>query len=581
MSFREMEDKGDHFAFYNKNGHEVRVAKKGLSDAMLKKVQGMAMGGNYAKGGQVKTEGPVSPETADSFNQGFFKPTGDKPPPKKVASYADGGPVEDPTLALTEDQDGFSQAPAPMPMEQQIPVEETKRDLASMSGWDQMKQFASAVGDKAKQAYNAVDSTQLGHTLLTGGQESGPPPQGPVQQQGQPVLQNASAEQAAPGFQRLSLGEGNVPRGTQAGIQIPMGIDPMQAAGQLQKGIQGEAQAIGQLGQQQARLYDQEANKYQNLMTNYEEQQKHLLNEYEAIKQDYAAGHIDPNHYFENRGTFGNVRTALGMLLGGIGAGLTGGENPVLKYVNAQIDRDIDSQKANLGKKENLLNANLKQYGNLKDAMVATKMAYAGMMEAQINKLVAQNKSPLAQAQAQKALASMQLELAPKIQELAMRQAGLKMMQQGSNQINPAMQIRFLVPKEQQQEAYKEMQGLENLKKAGINALHVFDQVANMSLSGAFSPRQKAALIGPVVAQLSKDTAGRFTEQDSQMLMPLMPQVGDPPDTLKVKRNALNNLLAEKMNSPLLESFGIASPKLSGAIPLSTGPGYQKASMVK
>lgn len=565
MNFKEMEEHSDHFVFHTPHGHKVQIAKKGLSQSMLKRVQ------SFAKGGEVKV--PVSQEEAQKVAQGMQAATLGGAPKK----MADGGEVPDPTMGLMDEVNATNVPRGTQEMPVEVPMQDTQRDLASMTGWDQAKALAGWVGDKAKAAYDAVDSSQLGHTLLTGGAASQPSgPTGKPNLQVQPAVMQG---EQAPTFKRVNLGEGqNVPRGTQ--MEIPI-FNPMQALNQLQGGIQKEAQTQGQLGQQQAGLYEQEANKYQTLMANYEQQQKHLNDEYEAIKQDYATGQINPNRYFENRGTFGNIRTALGMILGGIGAGLTGGENPALKFINAQINRDIESQKANLGKKENLLSANLRQYGNIRDAMTATRMAYTGMMEAQINKLAAQSKNPLEQARAQQALAKLQLELGPEVQQMAFRQATFQGIQNGQG-IKPAMAVRSLVPKERQAEAAKELGKFEESEKLRKSLINSFHDLSNQVLAGTFSPEDRNSAIQAYAGLLAKVTEGRFNlEESKQQIRAIMPSRFESQATRNKKLERLNSLISSNVSTPTLDEFQIPLQRSENIRPINAGPGFQKASMVK
>jgi len=52
--------------------------------------------------------------------------------------------------------------------------------------------------------------------------------------------------------------------------------------------------------------------------------------------------------------------------------------------LNRQIDRDIDAQKATLGRKESLLSANMRQFGNLHDATQMTKVMQTDIVSNQL-----------------------------------------------------------------------------------------------------------------------------------------------------------------------------------------------------
>jgi hypothetical protein len=581
--FNQIQEHPTHFVLHHTNGHQVHIAKNGLSKKTLQQIQAFAGGGEVNYG--ASSQNTLDTDKAAAFRKamGGNPPSTPKPDqsksttnPVKVASYADGGEVADPTLGLEPTQ---NYTPAPQPEIQLQPqVEEPQRDLSNMSGLEQISSLAKSIGEKAKKAYNAVDSTQLGHTLLSGG--AGTPPSHPAAS-ANPNVQPAVVQSGQPSAQFTPVNLGSAQPAVNNGIPLPdYGAQYQQATNQMLGGLRQQAEAEGALGKEQASVYQKQADQYQALLNDYQDQQKSLNDEIENVKQDVADGHIEPNRMFENMGTGQKISTALGLILGGIGGGLTHQENPVMKFINQQIDRDIDAQKANLGKKENLLSKMLQQYGTIDAAKNAARMNYMAMVEGQLGKLAAQAKDPLAKARYQEMAGKLRMDMAPTMSQLAIQQAGFKMLQGQEGQQNPAIAVRFIVPKEQQGEAYKELSSLQAMKKGGENALNAFDKVSQMSLSGAFSPRQKAALLQPVTAQLSKETAGRFTEQDSQMLDKLWPAVGDTEQTKMVKRQAVIRLLKEKMNSPLLDSYGIKLPMFGTGKPLNTHPNFQQAGMM-
>jgi hypothetical protein len=75
---------------------------------------------------------------------------------------------------------------------------------------------------------------------------------------------------------------------------------------------------------------------------------------YEKISAEHIAAEqqgIDPNRYFENRSTGERIMSGIGLILGGIGAGLTGRENVAFKVIDDAIERDIMAQRENLAAK--------------------------------------------------------------------------------------------------------------------------------------------------------------------------------------------------------------------------------------
>jgi hypothetical protein len=125
-----------------------------------------------------------------------------------------------------------------------------------------------------------------------------------------------------------------------------------------------------------------------------------LEQERQRLMRDLADGHIDPNHFMGSMDTSSKVTTAIGLILGGMGGGLTGQGNPVQAFLDKQIDRDIQAQQANLNKKESLLSANLKQFGNLRDATEMTRVMMMDGVKLGLQKAAAQAQDPIAKARA-------------------------------------------------------------------------------------------------------------------------------------------------------------------------------------
>jgi hypothetical protein len=167
-------------------------------------------------------------------------------------------------------------------------------------------------------------------------------------------------------------GEGAPP--PPAGAQLPA-MPPPANWGKVESQL-GEALKQGNAGAEtQARA---ETEKQTVLADAYENHLQQLrANEQKRVDDTNAAQrNIDRVHPATSRrprsirGTSGTARASaskamagIGMILSGIGAGLTHGPNLAAQFITKQIDQDIDAQKANLGKKENLLGYFFKKYG--------------------------------------------------------------------------------------------------------------------------------------------------------------------------------------------------------------------------
>jgi len=77
---------------------------------------------------------------------------------------------------------------------------------------------------------------------------------------------------------------------------------------------------------------------------------------------------INMDRFYSNMSTGRKIRTIIGMLLGGMSGGILRQENPVLAMLNKEIDRDVESQKLAREDKTNLYKQNLQI---LKDSQAA------------------------------------------------------------------------------------------------------------------------------------------------------------------------------------------------------------------
>lgn len=96
----------------------------------------------------------------------------------------------------------------------------------------------------------------------------------------------------------------------------------------------------------------------------------------------------DPNRIYNNMGTGQKIQQAIGLLLGAVGAGLTGGENPVIAVINKEIERDIDAQKQERADKFNLYKMHLARLGDERAATLQTLNNLQSVTKAKIDDLL-------------------------------------------------------------------------------------------------------------------------------------------------------------------------------------------------
>lgn len=193
--------------------------------------------------------------------------------------------------------------------------------------------------------------------------------------------------------------------------------------GEQKAGIQQGAAAEGALGAAQAPLLDQAVQQEQQMMQSYQNHYNDLDQERQGWISDIQNQHIDPTHYLGSMNTGQGIATAIGLMLGGMGGGLTHQGNPALDFINKQIDRDIAAQQVNLGKSETLLNANMRQFGNLKDATDMTRVMMQDAVKNQLGAAAARSQDPLAKSRAQMQMGALDMQTAPVMSQIAMRKA--------------------------------------------------------------------------------------------------------------------------------------------------------------
>jgi len=205
-------------------------------------------------------------------------------------------------------------------------------------------------------------------------------------------------------------------------------------------GIGAEAKAQGALGQAQAGLLQKQQEAQQTAQDTYKQSFDALDSERKAHMADIQNGHIDPDQYWKGHddghgnmvGGHSKIMTMLGMLISGFNpAGRPGnGALDTMKYL---MEQNINAQKTNLDSNQNLLQANLRQFGNVKDAADMTRLMQSDIIQSQLAQAAAQSQDPMAKARAQQAIGDLKMTYAPIAQQFAMRRAMMSLANQGAN----------------------------------------------------------------------------------------------------------------------------------------------------
>lgn len=356
-------------------------------------------------------------------------------------------------------------------------------------------------------------------------------------QEQQPMMSQMSQEQMSTPPQ-LPNQQSIIP---QPGPQQQM-VNQMEANQQAgNKAMSDYAASQGQQGAAESKAYQENQQKLTDLQNMQQQNLQNQDKEMDAWISDAKNGHIDPNHYVNNM-TGGQKIIAIGLLLGGVSAGLTGKDNPVQKILEDNINRDVEAQKANMSQKNNVFRAMQQKYGNQKDAALATQLFYRNLMVDKVMQAAAQNKGPQAQMQAQMFAVQQQQQMMPIKMQLATSQTINQALDKGT--ISPEQAIPFKIPdKTEQSKAFDSLGKIRAIDELRTQSMKHFDDIADKMRTGNVSPNlissEKQLLAGKLV-QLSE---GRYNYEAAQnMVDSAYPKWNDFGSTINQKRDNFKGL---------------------------------------
>jgi len=144
-----------------------------------------------------------------------------------------------------------------------------------------------------------------------------------------------------------------------------------------------------------------------------------LLKTADDLMADIKANKIDPNRLWASKSSGEQASALIGIVLGGIGAGMTKGPNMALEVINRAIDRDINAQTANLDTQKGLLSALMQKYGNLTQAQEVARGILKDRFTRQLEEQAAASGGPVEQAHAKALGAAIMAPVAMKLDEIS------------------------------------------------------------------------------------------------------------------------------------------------------------------
>lgn len=352
---------------------------------------------------------------------------------------------------------------------------------------------------------------------------------------------------------------------------------PMESAmGQQLAGTEQAGQAQAQQSKEQLQAAKDVAAPAYDLQQSTQEHLKDAIQEVRDVSEDVKAGHIDPNRYMKNLSTSGQVATAIGLILGGIGGG--GKTNLAMDVLQKNIDRDVDSQK-------DLVQAYQKNLGNYKDAVSMAQLATANVYANKIEQAAAKSGNPLAIARAKQASGEIIAKYAPMLSEIAYRQALLQGAQSGG--IQPEQMVQGFVPQAEQPKALEAIGQVRQIRDSQKNLMSLFDKMGEqntvMRTAGGLREPASAQAMEAQLLPILKDEVGRPDEFKLKKFMANTPQPGDMDSKIQQKRQQFQRLIEAEMQQKksLLKGYNIDLDKFKPTSPVSIAKPNKNASYGK
>lgn len=466
--FKVTKETDNHYLISHKDGHFLKIAKKGLSEEMHKTIQKMAKGGQcYSKGGEVNNPKLQQSHVVNEAPQ----------------NLAEGGEVE---------------------AEHGNPAQRGRYPLADAI-WDKITLSPNA--DAAPQPEQTTSETPapLAPSIQT---EAVPAAPASMPQMGQesPLMQIAQKK-------------------------MEMGPNLQGELNKYQQGVKAVGQAESEAATQQAGLKAQDALQQEMALNDLKAKDADFATESQRQIDEFKNGQVDFQRTWHNKAAGQKALNIMGILLSGVGGGMTGQPNMAMQVLDKEIQRDIDQQKTEMDKKQTLYGMYLKKYGTEREARLATMNAYHNMFAAKMEQVALQQNSPKALAQAQMFSSQKTMEVMPQLQQLWVQKAALSSLlggggaraQQGVDpiELNPqkleAAELTGQLDKDKAKDARKEQGTLGEMNNLEKELLRTNAELQADLNAGKWNPTKRESAKWTYAGKLQHILAGKFNMEDAAL----------------------------------------------------------------
>jgi len=212
----------------------------------------------------------------------------------------------------------------------------------------------------------------------------------------------------------------------------PIGIPDLKTdTKELDKAIEDQNRSIAIVAAFQAKQDKIKAEHFANLektkqdkMNEYELSKREIDSKRQKLADDILNGKEDPNRYWHSLGAGNQVGTMASVLFSGLGAAIAGrgGQNKALDMFQRNIDRDIEAQRQDLGRKKSILSDYIAQGNNLTDSYRLTDAYLKDLSAIQLEKIAATIPDDVQRAQAAATAAKFKIESMKTREEILAKQ---------------------------------------------------------------------------------------------------------------------------------------------------------------
>lgn len=293
----------------------------------------------------------------------------------------------------------------------------------------------------------------------------------------------------------------------------------------------------------------------------------------ENFEQDIRDRRIEPKKmYGEDTGK--NILTVISLMLGGMAGGLLKQENPALRMINEEIERDLARQKENANLENNLYKYNLDMLGDDIEAYTQSMNQMRQIALTQMEEMMGRiydPTNPMSALQMQAEAARLRAEIDKSEAAVAERKQREKLLQalessEGVSKMDPASLVQILVTDNGDRlKVLEEIKDRQTIAQTMPQIFNLFDRANKENtalrtgtvpyIGRLFKKPDSVAALETLLTPLIK-TQGPAREAEMQRIFnSVIPAPYDDFDDIETKRTALKDYIKAMSQTPVSNAY--------------------------